>query len=184
MAVRPETSPFDPSQRPNLIHIRPMQQDDLEQVIAIDQASFSLPWPESSYRYELLENPYALLLVAEAGAPDGNKHIVGAVVVWLIEDEAHIATLAIHPEHRGRGISRELLAAVLAKSIRGRVRTATLEVRANNQIAQALYRRFGFEIVGRRPRYYLDNNEDALIMTVEGLDDKYLRWLESYGWRK
>lgn len=184
MAVQPETSPFEPSKRPNPIHIRLMRQDDLEQVLAIDQASFSLPWPESSYRYELLENPYSLLLVAEADGPGGKKQVVGAAVVWLIEEEAHIATLAIHPEHRGRGISRELLAAVLVGSIRGGALTATLEVRANNQIAQALYRRFGFKFVGRRPRYYLDNNEDALIMTIEGLDDKYLKWLETHGWRK
>jgi len=184
MAVRSEISPLDPSLRPNPIHIRPMQQGDLEQVIAIDQASFSLPWPESSFRYELLENPYSLLLVAEAEAPDGRKQVVGVVVVWLIEDEVHIATLAILPEHRGAGISRELLAAVLTRSIRRGARSATLEVRANNRIAQSLYRRFGFQIVGRRPRYYLDNNEDALIMTAAGLDEKYLKWLESYGWRK
>lgn len=184
MAVRSKTSPIDPPQRSNLIHIRPMLQDDLDQVITIDRASFSLPWPESSYRYELLENPHSLLMVAEAEAPDGEKQVVGAVVVWLLEDEAHIATLAIHPEYRGRGISQELLATVLARSIRGGARIATLEVRANNQIAHALYRRFGFEVVGRRLRYYLDNNEDALIMTADGLDERYLEWLESHGWRK
>jgi ribosomal-protein-alanine N-acetyltransferase len=109
---------------------------------------------------------------------------VGAVVVWLIEDEAHIATLCVHPDYRGRGISREILAVALMESIQQGAHLATLEVRANNLIAQALYRRFRFEILGRRPRYYRDNNEDALIMTVDGLDDGYARWLASGGWKK
>jgi len=161
-----------------------MQLEDLEQVQAIDRASFSIPWPENSYRYELLENPRSLLLVAEADLPGGAKQVVGVVVVWLIEDEAHIATLSVHPDYRGRGISRELLAATLADAISKGMAIATLEVRANNYIAQALYRRFGFEVVGRRPRYYRDNEEDALIMTVEGLDKGYIHWLESGAWKK
>jgi ribosomal-protein-alanine N-acetyltransferase len=161
-----------------------MRVDDLEQVHAIDRVSFSMPWPESSYRYELLENSHARLWVAEAADEKDEKQVVGAVVVWLIEDEAHIATLCVHPDYRGRGISREILAVALMESIQQGAHLATLEVRANNLIAQALYRRFRFEILGRRPRYYRDNNEDALIMTVDGLDDGYARWLASGGWKK
>jgi len=92
--------------------------------------------------------------------------------------------LSVHPEYRGQGISRELLAATLVDAISKGMGIATLEVRANNLIAQALYSRFSFEVVGRRPRYYRDNDEDALIMTVEGLDKRYLRWLESGAWKK
>jgi ribosomal-protein-alanine N-acetyltransferase len=89
----------------------------------------------------------------------------------------------VHPDYRGQGISRELLAATLIEAIRAGMRAATLEVRANNQVAQALYLRFCFTVYGRRPRYYRDNDEDALIMTVEGLDERYLEWLESGSWR-
>ena len=184
MAVQLKSSTFQPAQLQSIIHIRRMQLEDLEQVHAIDRASFSMPWPESSYRYELLENPSSRSWVAVAEATDGNQPVIGVVVLWLIEDEAHIATIAVQPEYRGQGISREMLAVALINMIQEGARLATLEVRANNLIAQALYGRFRFEIVGRRPRYYRDNNEDALIMTAGGLDESYLRWLVSGGWKK
>jgi ribosomal-protein-alanine N-acetyltransferase len=166
------------------IVIRPMHLDDLEQVQAIDSASFSMPWPSSSYRYELKENPFSLLYVAEAQLPIGQSCVVGMVVVWLIMDEAHIATIAVRSEYRKRGISQRMLAFVLQESIRKGARTATLEVRAQNTVAQALYRSFQFEVVGRRSRYYHDNNEDALLMTVDlhQIDEHgqtYLEWLVS-----
>jgi len=166
------------------IEIRPMRIEDLEQVHAIDLVSFSMPWSERSYRYELIENPHSSLLVAEARLPGGKPVVVGAIVTWLIEDEAHIATISVHPEYRGRGISRELVASALIDAIQQGMRQATLEVRSGNAIALALYRRFGFEIVGLRPRYYQDNHEDALIMTAENLDNGYLHWLETGGWRR
>jgi len=184
MAVQLKSSTFQPANPQPIIHIRPMRLEDLEQVHTIDRASFSMPWPESSYRYELLENPNSRSWVAVTNASDDNQPVTGVVVIWLIEDEAHIATIAVHPEYRGQGISRELLAFALSNVIQEGARLATLEVRANNLIAQALYLRFRFEIVGRRPRYYRDNDEDALIMTADGLDDTYLRWLVSGGWKK
>ncbi len=184
MAIRIEPSTSQPSNLPIPIRIRPMQLEDLEQVHAIDRMSFSIPWPENSYRYELQENPRSMLLVVEIDLPDSTQRVVATSVLWLIEDEAHIATLSVHPDYRGRGISRELLAATLTEAIRAGMQSATLEVRANNQIAQALYRRFRFEVFGLRPHYYRDNNEDALIMTVEGLGEQYLKWLESGAWRK
>jgi ribosomal-protein-alanine N-acetyltransferase len=163
--------------------IRPMTQDDLEQVLAIDRMSFSLPWPASAYNYELKENQFSLLWVAEASPPEGSPHIAGMVVVWLVLDEAHIATIAVRPDYRGRGIGQQLLVVALKGAIRSGSKAATLEVRAHNYIAQRLYRRFGFKVMGNRPRYYRDNNEDALIMTVSKLDDRYLRWLESGAWK-
>ncbi len=162
--------------------IRPMGLDDLEQVVAIDRLSFSLPWPLSSYRFELLQNPASLLWVAELTPPEGEKRLVGSIGVWLILDEAHVATIAVHPEYRRKGISRALLAVALQACIHKGARRCTLEVRAHNAIAQALYRQFGFEEVGMRPRYYRDNNEDALIMALDHLDQEYLQWLESQQW--
>jgi [ribosomal protein S18]-alanine N-acetyltransferase len=165
------------------ILIRRMQADDLEQVQAIDQISFSMPWPPSAYRYELFENQSSILWVAEAFEPGGRQRVVGMVVVWLIVDEAHIATIAIHPDYRSQGIAQELLCAALIESIEKGMRKATLEVRAGNLAAQRLYKRFHFELAGVRPRYYRDNFEDAWIMTAHGLDEKTLIWLKDGAWK-
>ena len=161
-------------QQTGRISIRPMQPEDLEQVLAIDRASFSMPWPASAYKYELKENPLSLLWVAESAPHGAMAQIVGMIVIWLIVDEAHIATLAVHPDYRNKGIARSLLATALRATLRRGYHKATLEVRANNIAAQRLYHRFGFETVGHRPRYYRDNNEDAIIMTASALSPAQL----------
>jgi len=166
-----------------VILIRPMQADDLEQVQAIDKISFSMPWPESAYRYELFENQSSLLWVAEMQEAAGSRRVAGMVVVWLVVDEAHIATIAVHPDYRGRGIAQELLCAALIESIERGMTSATLEVRAHNLAAQRLYRRFRFEETGVRPRYYRDNFEDALIMTASQLDENTVKWLKDGAWK-
>ena len=152
------------------IDIRPMTLEDIEEVAEIDQLSFANPWPQSSYRYELTSNPMSRLWVAEVGKLSGNFRLVGMIVVWLIEDEAHIATIAVHPDFRRKGIGRSLLAYALRESICVGARYAMLEVRKSNQEAQELYLKFGFEVVNRRARYYRDNNEDALLMNLNNLD--------------
>jgi ribosomal-protein-alanine N-acetyltransferase len=165
------------------VQIRPMQAADLDQVQSIDRLSFSIPWPSSAYRYELFENDLSLLWVAELTSPGSPKLVVGVIVVWLILDEAHIATLSVHPDYREHGIGQALVATALAAAIRKKMVSATLEVRAGNLAAQQLYKRFRFEVVSRRFRYYRDNNEDALIMTISHLDSAYLEWLESEAWK-
>ncbi|MDD2694701.1 MAG: ribosomal protein S18-alanine N-acetyltransferase [Anaerolineales bacterium] len=161
------------------IHLRRMQEADLEQVQAIDRMSFALPWPASAFRYELFENTGSLLWVAEVEQSESGATVVGVIVIWVILDEAHIATIAVHPEYRSRGVGRRLLATALQDAIHKGCRSATLEVREGNAVARSFYRRFRFDEVGRRPRYYRDNNEDALIMTVPALNPAYLAWLES-----
>ena len=155
------------------ISYRPMRIDDLDQVHAIDVLSFAVPWPASSYRFELLDNPASLLWVAEAILADEKTQVVGMIVVWLIVDEAHIATVAVHPDYRGRGIGREIMEIALRESSRKGAKQATLEVRAGNEIARRLYEGLGFQVVGQRPRYYHDNNEDALIMSINELGQRY-----------
>jgi ribosomal-protein-alanine N-acetyltransferase len=171
-----------------MLQIRRMEERDLEQAQAIDRLSFSLPWPASAYRYELKENPHSMQWVAVAPeiVDPGNSQgrVVGVIVVWLILDEAHIAPLAVHPDYRGRGISRDLLAEALIGAIQRGARQATLEVRAGNIAAQRLYDSFHFAVVGRRPRYYKDNHEDALIMTAGSLDTGYLEWLKEKDWQQ
>jgi ribosomal-protein-alanine N-acetyltransferase len=144
-------------------NVRRMQSTDIPAVVAIDQASFSLPWPESSYRYEVQSNAAALCLVAENDA----NEVVGMLVAWIIADEMHVATIATRADHRRHGIGSELLRAAFSNARECGVRRAFLEVRAGNLAAQAIYRKFGFELSGRRPAYYRDNGEDALLMTLE-----------------
>ncbi len=145
--------------------IRRMNMKDLEQVIAIDQASFSLPWPPRSFQFELTDNPSSRSWVAEL---DGRT--VGILVLWLIVDEAHIATLATHPDFRRQGISKALLMHALKSAMEEGATRSFLEVRVGNLAAQELYRGFGFVEDGRRPRYYKDNNEDAILMSLDRIE--------------
>jgi ribosomal-protein-alanine N-acetyltransferase len=141
---------------------------DIGDVVAIDKLSFPVPWPERSYRYELTENPAAHLLVAEQHASPRSR-LVGYVGLWLLVDEAHISTIAVHPTERGRGIGEALLLAGLVWAARKGAELATLEVRASNDSARMLYSKHGFRVVGRRPGYYKDNQEDAVLMTLPSL---------------
>ena len=155
-------------------NIRRMRVDDLPQVQAIDEMSFSNPWPKNAYRYELLENPNGQCWVAEC-----DNRIVGLMVCWLVVDEVHISTIAVHPDYRGLSISKKMVVAGLKELIPKGALMATLEVRAGNLVAQNLYRYFGFNEVGLRKRYYKDTHENALIMTVGPLGSDYLAWLDS-----
>jgi ribosomal-protein-alanine N-acetyltransferase len=159
----------------NRISFRRMRKDDLDSVMDIDRLSFRMPWPESAYRHDLMNNPNAILWVAERLSQENGSNVVGMVDVWLILEEAHIATLAVHPDYRGNGIAASLLQKVLFKAYELGARRAMLEVRASNQAAQSLYKGFGFEIVTRRRRYYRDNNEDALLMNLDDLEDLIIR---------
>jgi ribosomal-protein-alanine N-acetyltransferase len=144
--------------------IRGMTIEDVPAAHEIDQSSFTLPWPERSLRFEVSNNPVARCWVAEL---DGR--VVGMLVLWMIVDEAHIATLAIHPELRRQGIAEQLLITALEKASEEGAQSALLEVRAGNDAAQALYQKYGFKVVGRREHYYKDNNEDAVLMTLSYL---------------
>jgi ribosomal-protein-alanine N-acetyltransferase len=146
------------------VSIRRMMLEDIPTVHAIDMLSFSLPWPERSFQFELTENPVSRGWVAES---DGR--LAAMLVLWLIVDEAHIATIATHPDFRRQGIGERLMVeALLAARVEGASR-AFLEVRASNLGALAMYKKYGFVIVGVRPKYYKNNNEDAILMNLEDL---------------
>ncbi len=105
--------------------------------------------------------------------------IIGFAGMWNLYDEAHITTIGVRPEFRGRGLGELLFIAMVDEAIRRHVNWVTLEVRVSNISAQALYRKYGFTVQGRRPRYYSDNNEDAFIMWSASLKDPdYLRQIE------
>jgi len=142
-----------------------MTLDDLLAVVELDKLSFTLPWPERAFRFELTDNPASRCWVFEL---DGK--IAGMIVAWFLVDEAHIATIATHPDHRRQGIAKELLAYALRYMSKEGAVTSFLEVRESNMPAQEMYRIFGYEAVGRRKRYYKDTDEDAILMSLNGLD--------------
>ena len=142
-----------------------MTVDDIPAVVALDQLSFSLPWPERSFLFELTRNEASRCWVAEA---DGR--IVGMIVNWLLVDEVHVATLAVHPDFRRQGIAKELLMYSLRYMISEGAVSSFLEVRESNMAAREMYRKFGYQDTGRRKAYYKDNNEDAILMTLNGLE--------------
>jgi [ribosomal protein S18]-alanine N-acetyltransferase len=157
--------------RPPLrLRIEPMSLGDLPEVHAIEHASFSTPWPDEAYRSEIESNGMATSLVGRAG-----DEIVGFAGIWLMVDEAHITTFAVHPDWRRRGIGERLLVTLLDVSIARHAREATLEVRLSNVAARRLYEKYGFRPVGLRPRYYSDNGEDARIMTTDPLTGPDMR---------
>ena len=147
-----------------------MTLEDIDAVQEVERSSFPVPWPANAFRHELTQNRNARYVVARSG--DG---IVGYAGLWLMVDEAHITTFAVHPAWRRQGIGERLLLAFLDLARDRHAREATLEVRLSNLPARRLYEKYGFRPVGLRPRYYSDNNEDALIMTTEPLSDPRLR---------
>jgi len=149
--------------------VRRMTLEDIPVVRALDIASFSLPWPESAYHFELTHNPDSLPLVIEVKDDEGNLQIAGMMVIWLILDEAHIGTIAIRSAFRRQGLAKRLLTQGLLMSYEQGARAAFLEVRRSNLVAQELYKQFGFTIEGIRPRYYKNNHEDALLLTLRPL---------------
>jgi [ribosomal protein S18]-alanine N-acetyltransferase len=149
--------------------VEAMRLEDLGEVQRIEQASFTTPWPENAYRSELVTNRLASYLVARIGG-----RIVAYGGMWLMVDEAHITTFAVHPAWRRQRIGERLLLAFLDLARDRHAREATLEVRLSNLAARRLYEKYGFRPVGLRPRYYSDNNEDALIMTTESFGDPSL----------
>jgi [ribosomal protein S18]-alanine N-acetyltransferase len=146
--------------------IRKMKVEDVPVVAQLDRMSFSLPWPEHAFYYEVKDNFAARCFVAETE----DMHVIGMVVSWVILDELHIATLAVHPDYRRQGIGELILTKALQDGRQAGTQHALLEVRAGNEAAQNLYRKFGFKAAGRRPKYYKDNGEDAILMNLDDLE--------------
>lgn len=143
------------------LKIRKMTPDDLEQVVVIDQSSFSLPWPPRSFQFELTDNPASRCWVA-----DLNGRVVGMLVGWLVVDEIHIATIATHPDFRKQGIGKKLLAFALQSAKEEGAISSFLEVRESNIVALEMYQKFGYVEDGRREGYYKDNGEAAILMSA------------------
>ncbi len=161
-------------ENPAEVRFRRMRMEDVEQVYAIDVLSFSLPWPERSYRYEVGENENSRNWVAEVVDAQGRSQVVGMLVLWVILDEAHVANIAIHPHFRHLGLGRKLLARGLLDAMNSGATQSFLEVRRGNLTALSLYHQFGYVVVGLRVGYYVDTHEDALLMTLDPLRRDFL----------
>ena len=184
---------IDFSQLP--LRVEPMNVADLGEVLTIERTAFPSPWSARAYEYELRYNEMAHYFVARAnvdalqnGANHGGvlgwlrrvlrgsstngaiPHMVGYVGYWLMAGEAHISTIAVRPELRGRSFGELLLAYTIQDAAQRSAHVATLEVRVSNTSAQQLYLKYGFDKVGMRKAYYSDNNEDAFIMTTPTLN--------------
>ncbi len=141
------------------IIIRKMIPQDADAVAEIEKKSFPVPWNRKMF-WEEASNENAEYLVAEL--PDGK--IVAYAGVWISFEEAQVMNVAVDPEFRGKGMGREIFAALIEVSKMRGATAITLEVRPSNSVAIKLYESFGLKSVGRRKKYYADNNEDALIM--------------------
>jgi [ribosomal protein S18]-alanine N-acetyltransferase len=143
------------------LEITPMQPADLDAVDEIERHSFKHPWPAQVFADELARDWARVDVIRDRG------RVVGFVDYWLVHDEVHLLAIAVHPDVRRRGAGRVLLDHLLALARDRRAALVTLEVRRNNRPAIALYERAGFAVVGVRPRYYAEDGEDALVMTLE-----------------
>ena len=133
--------------------------DQIDDVLAVEEASFTNPWTREMYLAEL-QNPGVSCCFLAVGAV-GN--VVGFCSFWRVLDELHINNLAVLPAFRRRGVAGELLTHVLGEGVALGVRRATLEMRRSNETARVLYEGFGFAVAGVRKGYYTKPDEDALI---------------------
>ena len=144
--------------------IVPMQETHIAQIAALEKRCFSDPWSEASVHSEL-SNPLSFWLVAQE---DGK--LIGYVGSQSVAPEADVMNLAVAPEWRNKGIGRALMTALIAQLHSRGITALFLEVRVGNTPAQNLYRSLGFVEVGRRPKYYVNPTEDALILRKELTD--------------
>ena len=156
----------------------PMQERDLDAVVALEQLSFAEPWTRKMFLGELRGNTFATNLVARVEGSEGNGTpdglLLGYVMFWVVFEELHIMNLAVRPELRRRGIGKELVRQALSRGLTQGIRTALLEVRSSNIAAQALYESLGFKRSGLRRGYYERPHEDAVIMILEKGGDTML----------
>ena len=141
------------------ITIEKMEEEHIEGVWELERASFARPWSRATLLMELV-NPLSSCYVALC-----QGRVVGYVGLWCILDEGHINNIAILPAFRGRGYAKALMEYVLGQALGRGLSQVSLEVRPSNEAARRLYRRYGFQDIGRRKGYY-ENGEDAVIMAV------------------
>ena len=199
--------------------IRPMKYEDIPQVAQIDREAFSSEWmfrSQASYKRDLSNSlahyvvactkneatpklsvqgvqklPWFKRLFSYNHYPSTTEHIIGFAGFWLMLREAHLIVIAARNNYRRVGIGEGLLISVIELARQVNANVVTLEVRVSNETAQALYKKYGFQVVGRRPRYYSDNGEDAVLMSTDAITSisfqanfQQLREFHSQKWRQ
>ena len=152
------------SDAPRPLEIAPMTQADLPAVLRIEAQSFSTAWPLNAFANEVRDNKLAHYFVGRYAG-----RIVAYGGIWVILEDSHVTTIAVNPEARGRKFGEELLLKLLDEAIAQGASWITLEVRESNDVAQKLYRKYGFTTVSTRRGYYSDNGENALVMWAGNL---------------
>ena len=143
--------------------IVPMRAADLDDIMDIERVSFRAPWSRQVFVEELdREWAHVDVLKERAGG-----RVLAFVNYWLVRDEVHVLNVATHPQERRQGHGSRLLEHVIAFAVRNKCRYVTLEVRRSNAGAIRLYKKYGFRPVGVRPNYYVEDNEDAIVMLLE-----------------
>lgn len=171
--------------------LRLMRLDDIAQVANLEKRVFTVPWSPRTYAYEVTESESSHMVVLAGAMPapppqsgflrllralgyseNARSTVLAYGGLWNLVDEAHISTIASHPDYRGRGYGEAALAGMMRRSIVLGAGYVALEVRVSNLGAQALYRKYGFEVHKVKPKYYLDDLEDAFDMRVQLSDSR------------
>lgn len=139
-----------------------MKLKDLDAVMQVETECFSTPWSRYTFTCELQDNEISHYIVAKCG-----EEVVGYAGMWIIVGEAHVTNVGVRLNFRGEGIGELLMRTLMVIAKDHGATRMTLEARKSNYVAQNLYTKLGFEPVGIRPKYYIDNNEDAVIMWVD-----------------
>ncbi len=146
--------------------IEQMWERDLSGVVEIEEMSGLNRWGYDAYRRELLSNENSVMLAARNLAGDGPQ-VIGFLAGWTVEDELHVNNIATHPDYRRIGVGQRLMETGVDIGRRRGTAYVLLEVRASNEVAQLLYRKMGFNYVGRRRDYYRLPAEDAFVMKLD-----------------
>ena len=151
-------------------HIVQASLEDLEPILAIEKASFSVPWSRKAFEAELIGNDFSVTMVARDGTlHESHGPILAYYCIWIVFEELRFLTLAVHPASRRQRIASRLVVHALHLGLSKGTRRALLEVRESNRDARGLYEKFGFQHYGTRKSYYTNPDEDAILMSLDPL---------------
>lgn len=155
------------------VRVQSLGPRDLDDILAIEQESFAAPWNRMMFESELLRNPFGRLVGAVRNGTAATR-LIGYICYWVVFDELRLMNVAVHPDHRRRGIAQYLVRHALRDGLAQGTTRALLEVRAGNAAAQRLYDGLGFQRYGRRTSYYTNPDEDAILMQLTNWDPEDL----------
>ena len=148
---------------PEGLTYRPMTMDDLYDVLEIERLSFSMPWTPDMFIVEFGNDNSCRRVIVD----DSDGSVLAYMIYWTVLDEAHLMSIAVHPDRRGQGLGALLIENLIAEGREAGITIFSLEVNVRNSVAIAMYERFGFRGFGLRKKYYEDTGDDALLMELK-----------------